>query len=176
MPFAPLLPRQAGHATLRRLRAEDLSAFHAYRQDPLVGRYQGWSPMSAAQAQVFIDEMAQARLFVPGAWAQLAIARADDDALVGDVGLLVAENGEYAETGVTVAPAAQGQGYGCAGVAAAIALLFEHTDVLRVVGITDARNTASARLLERVGMSRVETRDTVFKGEPCTEWVYARPR
>lgn len=132
--------------------------------------------MSPSEALAFIGEMATAELFVPGVWAQLAIARADDGSLVGDLGLLVAENGEQGEVGVTVSPAAQGQGYGSAAVAEAIRLLFEQTAVRRVVGITDARNVPSVRLLERVGMSRVESRETVFKGEPCTEWVYARRR
>jgi RimJ/RimL family protein N-acetyltransferase len=44
------------------------------------------------------------------------------------------------------------------------------------MGVTDARNTASVKVLERVGMSRVEAREVVFKGEPCVEWVYCRAR
>ena len=32
------------------------------------------------------------------------------------------------------------------------------------------------RLLERVGMQRIETRDTEFRGEPCVEHVYAASR
>jgi RimJ/RimL family protein N-acetyltransferase len=166
----------AGHAILRRLNTEDLAAFQAYRLDPHVGLYQGWSPMSQSEALAFISEMTAVRLFEPGVWAQLAIARADDGFLVGDLGLLVAESRECAEIGFTVSPAAQGQGYGSAAVAEAIRLLFEQTAVRQVVGITDARNIPSVRLLERVGMSRVESRETVFKGEPCTECVYAKQR
>jgi RimJ/RimL family protein N-acetyltransferase len=176
MQEANLLPRNAGHVVLRRLGIGDLTAFQAYRRDAQVGLYQGWSPMSQAEALAFIGEMAAAKLFEPGVWAQLAIARAEDNALVGDLGLCVAENLEHAEVGFTVCPAAQGQGYGSAAVAEAIRLLFEQTAVQRVIGITDARNTPSVRLLERVGMRRVESRETVFKGEPCTEWVYARRR
>ncbi len=176
MQEASLLPRMAGHAILRRLNTEDLAAFQAYRQDPHVGQYQGWSPMAQSEALAFISEMAAVRLFEPGVWAQLAIARAEDGSLVGDLGLLVAENRERAEIGFTVSPAAQGKGYGSAAVAEAIRLLFEQTAVRQVVGITDARNIPSVRLLERVGMSRVESRETVFKGEPCTEWVYAKQR
>ena len=37
---------------------------------------------------------------------------------------------------------------------------------------TDSRNDASIRLLERSGFKRQETRDAVFRGEPCTEHVY----
>ena len=176
MQGAGFLPRKVGRAMLRRLRTQDLAAFQAYRQDPHVGLYQSWSPMSQSEALAFINEMAVANLFEPGVWAQLAIARAEDSSLVGDLGLLVAEDCEHAELGFTVSPAAQGQGYGSAAVAEAIRLLFEQTAVRQVVGITDARNIASVRLLERVGMSRVESRETVFKGEPCTEWVYAKER
>jgi RimJ/RimL family protein N-acetyltransferase len=170
------LPRTAGHAVLRRLRSEDLEVFRAYREDPLVGRYQGWSPMSQSAALAFINEMAVIKLFEPGEWAQLAIARTEDGVLVGDLGLFVAKDGAHAEVGFTLSPAAQGRGYGAAAVAEAIRLVFEQTAVRRVVGITDARNTSSVRLLERVGMSRVEAREVVFKGETCTEWVYAKRR
>jgi RimJ/RimL family protein N-acetyltransferase len=170
------LPRIAGRVLLRRMRAPDLPAFHAYRQDPVVGRYQGWSPMSESEAAAFIDEMSDAGLFLPDRWVQLAIARADDDLLVGDVGLFVANDAEYAEIGFTVSPAAQGLGYGSAAAAAAIRLLLEETAVPRVIAVTDARNIPSIRVLESAGMSRVESRETFFKGEQCTEWIYARRR
>ena len=132
--------------------------------------------MSEAEASEFIVEMETAPLFQPGKWAQLAIARAEDDALVGDVGLFVAEDRSAAEIGFTLSATARSRGYATAAAAASIQLLFEQTAVPRVVGITDARNAASVRVLERVGMSRVEARELVFKGEPCVEWVYARVR
>lgn len=132
--------------------------------------------MSESMAAAFIDQMTVAELFRREAWLQLAIARADDDQLVGDIGLFVAKHGEYGEVGFTVSPAAQGRRYASAAVAAALQLFFEHTAVPRVIGITDARNAASIKVLERVGMSRVDCRETVFKGEPCTEWVYACQR
>ncbi len=161
---------------LRRLSRDDLARFHAYRSDPVVGQYQGWSPMSESDALAFIDQMAVAELFKRGAWTQLAIESADDGSLVGDLGVFVAENGEHAEVGVTVSPEAQGRGHGTAAVREAIRLLFGQTAVARVVGVVDVRNHASVRLLERVGMCRVETRETIFKAEPCTEWVYATHR
>jgi RimJ/RimL family protein N-acetyltransferase len=44
------LPRGGGNCLLRRLSAEDLLLFQAYRSDPEVGRYQGWEPMDDAVA------------------------------------------------------------------------------------------------------------------------------
>lgn len=132
--------------------------------------------MTEAEALTFINEAAAARLFVPGEWCQIAIAEAGTGGLVGDVGIFVAEGSESAEVGITLSPAATGKGYATAAVRGAIHLVFEHTPVERIFGVTDARNAPSVRLLERVGMTRVESRETVFRGEPCTEWVYAIQR
>jgi RimJ/RimL family protein N-acetyltransferase len=54
--------------------------------------------------------------------------------------------------------------------------LFEQTDVQRVIAITDARNLPSVRLLERVGMRKIETRAATFRDQPCIEHVYALSR
>ena len=55
-------------------------------------------------------------------------------------------------------------------------LLFGSGRVEVVEGITDARNAASIRLLERVGMRLARTRRAEFKGEACTEHVYCIAR
>ena len=75
-----------------------------------------------------------------------------------------------------MAPSAQGRGLGSEAVSCALALLFESGQVDVVEGITDARNAPSIRLLERVGMRLVKTRQTLFKGEACTEHVYSIAR
>jgi RimJ/RimL family protein N-acetyltransferase len=54
--------------------------------------------------------------------------------------------------------------------------VLEHTEVSRIVAITDARNLASIRLLERVGMRRVATRNAVLRREPRLEHLYAISR
>jgi hypothetical protein len=41
---------------LRRLATADLAAFQAYRTDAALGRYQGWSPMTDAEARAFLEE------------------------------------------------------------------------------------------------------------------------
>ncbi len=176
LPHADPLPRGAGSVLLRRFRAEDLQPFLAYRLDSAVSRYQSWSVWSATEAASVIEKMACIELFQPGRWVQLAVATADDNALVGDVGLFVAQGFAHAEIGYTIAPTAQGHGYATAAALASLQLLFEQTRIPRVVGITDARNTASVRVLERVGMKRIDSREVEFKGETCTEWIYARER
>ena len=46
----------------------------------------------------------------------------------------------------------------------------------RVIGITDARNLPSMRLMERVGMRMTETSQAVFRGEACVEHTYTVTR
>jgi aminoglycoside 6'-N-acetyltransferase len=159
--------------TLRRLRAGDLAAFQAYRNDPEVGRYQGWEPATDAEAAAMIARMAAAPCPTPGDWVQIAIADAATDALLGDIGLHVSESGEEAELGITLAPEAQGRGLAEAAGRALIAGLAADTGVRRLVGITDARNTPSARLLERLGMTFEAEEQAMFRGEPCVERRYA---
>jgi RimJ/RimL family protein N-acetyltransferase/protein-tyrosine phosphatase len=166
------LPRIGTSVVLRRLRAADLGAFQAYRSDEEVGRYQGWSSQSDAQALAFIESMRDVALFPAGDWVQLAIADPRSDELVGDVGICVAADRRSAEIGFTVSPRFQGRGLGCEALRAAIGLVFEHTPVDEIVCITDARNNASIRLLERTGLRRVATAEAVFRAMPCIEHTY----
>jgi aminoglycoside 6'-N-acetyltransferase len=171
-----LLPRIGVRAQLRRLRLGDLPAFFAYRADPDVARWQGWSPPTPATAHDFLVEMSTIPLFVRGEWAQLAVADAAGDALLGDIGLFLAADAREAEVGITLAPAAQGRGMATEAIALALELVFAATRVDRVRGVTDARNAPCIRLLERVGMRRRGRRETLFRGEPCVEFVYVADR
>lgn len=170
------LPLRGERVVLRRLAARDLAAFQAYRGDPDLARFQGWSAQSDTDARAFIDEMAAAPLLAHGEWVQLGIAERADDALIGDVGLHVDAQGHEAEIGFTLSRPAQGRGQATEAVALALRLLWQHTPVACVLGITDVRNTASVRLLERLGFGLKERRDAVFKGEACVEAVYRLER
>lgn len=170
------LPVFAGAAVLRRMAASDLQDFQSYRRDAALARFQGWSPQPDAQALAFLQAVATAPLFRPGEWMQLAIAEPLALKLVGDIGLLLAPDGSFAEVGFTLARPAQGAGLATSAVLAAIGLVLAHTAVARVIGVTDQRNAASIRLLQRVGMQLTASREAVFKGEPCTELVFERER
>jgi aminoglycoside 6'-N-acetyltransferase len=163
-------------ARIRRLRIDDLPAFQAYRSDPDLARYQGWSAMSDADARQFLAEMSEIKLFRLGEWHQLAIADVGTDALVGDIGLHVSPDGSAAEIGFTLTKGAQGKGIATCAAEVAVRLLLERTPARRILGVTDARNEASIRLLRRIGMRQVASREAVFKGESCVELVFGTER
>jgi aminoglycoside 6'-N-acetyltransferase len=167
------LPRFAGPVALRRLAPQDLAAFQAYRRDPELGRFQGWTPLPDAEARAFLAEMHTADALRPGVWFQLGIADAQSLQLIGDIGLLLSADGTHAEVGFTLARSAQGRGLATRAVREAVALVFECSPAREVRAITDARNRSSIRLLERIGMQRVEACTAMFRGEPSVEITYA---
>jgi len=175
-PADHLLPRQFPGSCLRRLRSSDLNAFQAYRNIPGLNRYQGWSPMSEPDALAFLTEMETSAFFQPGKWIQLGIAETHTDLLLGDIGLHLSDDSQTGEVGFTLAPSAQGRGLATAAVREAIQLIFTATPISQILGITDARNTPSIRLLERLGFDCMETRNAVFCGEECVERVFILPR
>ena len=163
----------AGPVRLRALRSSDLQAFLAYRSDPDVARFQGWAPMSPAQAAAFLAEMAAPTAWPLGEWLQVAIARSADDALVGDIGLWHEAPGEV-QLGFSLARQAQGRGWAQAALRPLCALLLGLPGVRCLRGVSDSRHAASLRLLARLGFAEVRREATVVKGEACTDVVLER--
>jgi RimJ/RimL family protein N-acetyltransferase len=162
---------------LRMLQAEDVAAFAAYRSDPDVARYQSWdTSFSDADGERLVAEQEGVELGEPGRWVQVAAVDRASGALCGDCGVLVVtDQPQTAEVGVTFAPASQGRGLATEALSAVVALLFERYDMHRVFATTDDRNVAVHRLFERLGF-RCEARHVDadwFKGEWATLRVYA---
>ncbi|WP_371404825.1 GNAT family N-acetyltransferase [Kribbella sp. NBC_00662] len=151
--------------TLRRFTPTDAERFAAYRSDPVVARYQGWeAPVALDEAQETVERFAAGDPEAPG-WFQYAVDM--DGVLIGDLGLNLHENLMQAELGFTLATQYQGKGYASEAVRGLLEHLFVERELHRVSAEADARNTASSRLLERVGFTREGLRlsNTWFKGE-----------
>ena len=154
----------------------DVDAFAAYRADPELARYQGWEPMTREQAAEFVEANAAVDHLVPGEWVQLAIADAISGELLGDVGLHVDRDQSAAEVGFTLARQHQGRGHATRAVHLATDLVFAHPLVTEIRGVTDAVNLPSIAVLRRAGFVRYGQRDVIFKGQPCTEWLFRKLR
>ena len=175
-PVAARLPIYRESTAIRRLRLTDLEASHAYRSDERLARFQGWSAMDLETARAFLTEMIDVDELRQGDWIQLGITRTDTDVLIGDVGLYLDEEMTVAEVGFTLSRDAHGQGHATRAMSAVIELVFSTTPVRLVRALADSRNTPSIGVLERSGFRRVSEKETVFKGEPCTEFVYVYRR
>src|SRR5512145_3500539 len=134
-PMTEPLPRVAQRITLRRLALADLARFQHYRHDPIVGQYQGWSPLDDTHALAFLRDMQTAPLLCPGAWCQLGIADRATGELIGDVGVCIAADSGYAEIGFTLGRESQGRGLATEAVREAIGFILEHTSVQTIIAI-----------------------------------------
>ncbi|GIE87712.1 N-acetyltransferase [Actinoplanes regularis] len=152
---------------LRRFRASDAPTLSEYRSDPAVARYQSWeAPFELDRAETAVRNFAASSPDQPG-WFQYAIEHAAERVLIGDVAVRLHENHKQAEIGFTVATAYQKMGFATEAVSAVLDRLFRLQGLHRVMGECDARNTASAALMERLGFTRegLLRQQTFIKGE-----------
>ena len=165
-----------GPVVLRRFTDADVRPFFAYRNDPAVARYQGWASCGLAEATEFIRRHQSQEAGVPGQWLQIALARKDTNALLGDCAFQVhARDPRQATVGVTLARENHRQGFATEALSCLLAALFERLKLHRVVADTDVENTASWTLLERLGLRREgHLRQSLwFKGRWADEYLYA---
>jgi RimJ/RimL family protein N-acetyltransferase len=177
LPVPLVLPVRTARLVLRPFRPEDRDALHAFHSDPEAVRYVPYPPRTRDQvADVLRRKTANTELRSEGDLLELAVLRADDQRLIGDV-LLALRSVEHQtlEVGYIFAPAAGGQGFATEAVRALVDLAFSAVGARRVVARVDDRNRRSAALLERLGF-RLEAHlieNEWFKGELSSELDYA---
>jgi RimJ/RimL family protein N-acetyltransferase len=159
---------------LRRFRVADAPVLAGYRSDPEVARYQSWdAPFPLLRAETAVANFSASDPDQPG-WFQYAVERAEDKALIGDVAVRLHDNLKQAEIGFTLATAYQKSGYATEAVGAVLDRLFRVQGLHKVTGECDARNTASASLMERLGFTREGhlRQQTWIKGEWTDDLIY----
>jgi len=161
---------------LRRLLEDDLEAFQAYRTDVEVWKYQGWNIVSDEEARAFLTSTSKSPLLEAAEWCQIAIALKENNHLIGDIGIHISEKQDQAEIGFSLNRNWQGKGLASEAVNLAMNFIFQNSPVDKIIGITDARNEASIRLLKRIGMKKIKSVDTTFRDELCVEHYFERTR
>jgi aminoglycoside 6'-N-acetyltransferase len=167
------LPIVTARLVLRQFASADAEDLAVYRSDPEVARYQSWpTPYSVTAAQRLIAEQAHVERPRPGEWLQIAASL--DDVLIGDVAVRLSADGRTARIGYTIARPYQRRGFGGEAAGAIVARLFAE-GVHRIQATLDARNVASARLLERLGFRHegTEIAAEFDNGEWCDVAHYA---
>ncbi len=150
---------QGERVVVRPLTADDVVFLLAYRNDPVVARYQGWPlPFTDEHAAEFVNN--PGILGDPG-WLQRGIYLREGR-LIGDVGVWTGD-GE-AEVGITLAPDMRGRGYAAEALRLVLDHLFGDLGLHRVVAEADPRNTAVLRLLAGLGFRREGTRAAAYPG------------
>jgi RimJ/RimL family protein N-acetyltransferase len=170
------LPIETDRLLLRLLVPADLEPLHAIQSRADVARWLYWGPRGIEQVREALEsQIARARDRAETGLALAAVTRAGGD-LIGHLTLTI-ESAEHrqAEIGFIVHPDHQGRGYATEASEELLRLAFETYGMHRVSGRLEARNAASARVLERIGMRREAhlVENEWVKGEWQSEVVYA---
>ena len=162
---------------LRAYTEDDLDAVYAVQSREDVTRYLYWGPRSREEARESLRlKIASSALREEGDDLTLAVVLPETGTVIGDV-LLIWRSREHrqGEIGYIFHPDHGGRGYATEAAAVMVRLGFEGLGLHRVFGRLDARNTASARVLERLGMRREAhlVQNEFVRGEWTDELVYA---
>jgi len=162
---------------LRRFQPGDVTEFVAYRSSPAVARYQSWdAPYPREEGERFAQAIAQDHPDTAGEWFQFAVALRATGQLIGDCAAMpLADDPRQCEIGFTLAERYQGHGYATEAARLLVGYLFTARGKHRIAASCDARNAASAAVLERLGMRREgHLRESTWaKGEWTDDLLYA---
>lgn len=173
----PSYPIETARLALRPFTRDDLDDLYAYHSRPEVARYLFWHARDRAQARkALLRKMRQSELNGDGDALVLAVVWREVGRVVGEVNLQwLSREHRQGEIGFVFNPDYHGRGLATEAAEAMLGLGFGGLGLHRIIGRCDARNKASARLMERLGM-RLEAHfvhNEVFKGEWGEEFVYA---
>jgi [ribosomal protein S5]-alanine N-acetyltransferase len=137
---------------LRPVRLDDWPAVHSWAQLEQACRFQAWGPNTPSQTEAFVAEAVRAWSSSPQ--HRFAYAALVDGAVLG-LGELNVRNAAHrqGEIAYAVHPDRWGEGIATRVARELIELGFERLGLHRIFATCDPRNLASARVLERVGLS-----------------------
>lgn len=106
--------------------------------------------------------------------AKLSLACVVGESVIGDISIWYTDMKDTVEIGYVFNPHYSAKGYASESVSALLHVLFHELKVHRVQAVMDARNTASARLCEKLGLRKEAyfKQDFWNKGEWTDSFVY----
>ena len=150
---------------IRALTPDDVERHHALFSDPDVVRYLYFGPFDRPAAQDHLARRSIVELPGEGGWINFGVEAKGEGVLIGELAMgFISSTHAHFEVG-----------YATEGAAMIVELAFSGLGAHRVSGRLDARNTASARVLEKLGMRREAhfLENEYVKGEWTDELVYA---
>ena len=173
----PDYPLRTSRLILRPYTIDDLDDLYDMQSRPEVTRYLLFDVRDRVQARKSLEDRIRTTVLdQEGSSLTLAVVLPETAAVIGDVVLFwTSREHRQGEIGYIFHPDQSGKGYATEAAREMLRLGFEGLGLHRIVGRLDARNTASARVLERLGMRREAhfVQNEMVKGEWTDEIVYA---
>ena len=171
------LPLTTPRLILRPYESGDLDALYAMFSHDDVCRYLPWEPLDLDEARAKIERRVQQdHLDADGDPLLLAAVEQATGRVVGELMLeLTSVTSRQGEIGWSFHPDVHGRGLATEGAREVLRLGFDVVGLHRIVAESDARNDASIRVMERLGMRREAhfIESELHKGEWAGEIVFA---
>ena len=146
-------PLSTERLELRPHRLDDLADLVVFHSDPEVTRYIPWPVRTLEQTREALRvKLDRTVARTPGDWIVLAIEERSTGTVIGEV-LLKREADGRAEVGYVIRADRQGQGLATEAVVGILDAARESFGVTTVDAVIEAPNSASARLLTRLGFA-----------------------
>ena len=140
---------------IRRFAESDLADLRVYQAHPETYLYLAAEPMTEEQAVSFLARQASPDTWAGGGWLAFAVVHPGDARVIGEVGVFAeAEPKSEGNIGWLLHPDYHGRGYATEAAQVLVRYAFEERALHRLTSGCDTRNTASWRLMERLGMRR----------------------
>ncbi|WP_268258060.1 GNAT family N-acetyltransferase [Bacillus niameyensis] len=139
--------------SLREFNKEDWMAVHQYASQDQVCQYQPWGPNSEEDSKGFIQEVLANAEQYPRTRHTLAIEFSGKLVGAGELAIDDISN-RVGEMGYVVNPDYWGQGIATEAAQLLIKFGFQELELHRIFATCDPRNIGSAKVLEKVGMTK----------------------
>jgi len=145
-------PIETDRLILRSFKEDDFEAVHSYASDAENTAYMLFGPNSEEDTRAFLQRAIAASAKDPIDNYTIAAQLKETGQLIGACDLYM--KGDEPEVGWLVHKDYWGRGYGTEMGRALLKLGFEEHNLRRIIARCDVENTASSRLMEKIGMTR----------------------
>lgn len=162
--------------TLREFQLTDKPVLHQYASDADLVKYMPWGPNSDKATNEFFTRNFKMQTENPRRIYDFAITEKLTGDFLGSGGVILrAYDSEFATIGYILKPSAHGKGFATEMAKALLKFGFGNLKLHRIAATCDSENTASYRVMEKIGMSRegLMREDMSMKGRIRSTLVYS---
>ncbi|MGW6279788.1 GNAT family N-acetyltransferase [Kribbella sp. NPDC055071] len=171
------VPIETDRLTLRRYVESDYDDLLRLQSNPDVARFLLYDARTPEQVkEALVGRMTDVPMDTVDQALTLAVIERENGVHLGEVTLFVQSvEQRTGELGYVFHPESAGRGFATEAAVELLRLAFEELDMHRVIARLDARNTASSKLLQRLGLRQEAhfVRNEFLKGEWTDELVFA---
>jgi ribosomal-protein-alanine N-acetyltransferase len=177
----PIMELNTSRLILREFCTDDRAAIHTFASDAEVTRYTDWGPNGLADTTAFLSDVTRDGQNRPRSRFALAVVHRQDHVLIGSIELRITSNTHgRGEMGYVLGRSWWGRGYASEAAAAILRFGLDDLGLHKVTATCDPDNTASARVLTKIGMQheghlrdhlhlRDQWRDRMLYSALCTQ-------